>query len=113
MAENPSQEIPVCMGITPCQLLTDGACPPDQTCSVVRADGTTSCIEKGSGQFCEACPCAPGFECSTSGVCQKLCHTNSQANGECGLGTCQGGSMNLPSGIGLCVGGAADCSHTK
>lgn len=111
MAENPSRNIPVCMPVTPCQLLTDGACAADQTCSIVRADGTASCVTKGVGQFCQACPCAAGFTCSATGICQKICHTSAQGNGECGLGTCQGGSMNLPSGIGLCVGGEADCSH--
>jgi hypothetical protein len=110
MVENPARDIPVCVAISPCQALTDGACPADQTCSIVRADGTTSCVPKGTGQFCEACPCAAGFTCSAIGVCQKLCHTG-QPNGECGAGTCQGGSMNLPTGIGLCVGGDADCSH--
>ena len=110
MAENPSRPIPVCMGVTPCQLLTKGACALNKTCAIVRADGTTSCIDTGNGQFCEACPCAAGFTCSATGVCQKLCLTNMQSN-ECGLGKCQGGSNNLPSGIGLCVGGEADCSH--
>ncbi len=110
MAENPSRVIPVCMGVTPCQLLTKSACPTDKTCSIVRADGTTSCVDTGSGQFCQACPCAAGFTCSATGVCQKLCLTSSQ-NNDCGLGKCQGGSNNLPTGIGLCVGGDADCSH--
>jgi hypothetical protein len=102
--------VPVCTQVAPCMLLTEGACPEGQTCTVVRADGTTSCVPVGEGGQCSACPCGPGFVCSNAtGTCQKLCHTDGV--GECGgeSGTCQGGS-NLPSGVGVCIGGDADCS---
>jgi hypothetical protein len=108
MAENLDRPIPVCTSVTPCELFTD-ECPTGQMCTVVRADGTTSCIPKGTGELCEACPCAPGYVCSATGSCQKLCHTTPMS--ECGSGsTCQGGSMNYPPGIGICVGGPSDCA---
>ncbi len=109
--ESPTLQVPVCQPVTPCPLLIDAACPERQTCTVVRADGTTSCVPIGDGQLCDACPCGPGFVCSqATGSCQQLCHTDGV--GECGgtTGTCQGGT-NLPSGIGICIGGDADCSN--
>jgi hypothetical protein len=109
--EEPSLQIPVCEPVTPCPLLIEGACGEALTCTVVRADGTTSCVPTGDGKLCDACPCAAGFVCSQStGTCQQLCHTDGV--GECGgtTGTCQGGT-NLPSGIGICIGGDADCSN--
>jgi len=107
---DPTLDIPVCTQAVPCMLLTEGACREGQTCTVVRADGTTSCVPVGDGGQCSACPCGPGFVCSNStGTCQKLCHTDGV--GECtgASGTCQGGS-NLPGGVGVCIGGDADCS---
>lgn len=107
-AERPDRLVPVCIGVVPCQLLTDGACPDGQMCTVVRADGSTSCVPKGAGRICDDCPCAPGHVCSGEGKCQKLCHTDS--TDECGAGSiCQGGSVGYPDGIGLCVGGPSTC----
>ncbi len=107
-AERPDRLIPVCTGVVPCQLLTEGACPEGQMCTVVRADGSTSCVPKGTGELCDNCPCAPGYVCSGDGACQKLCHTD--ATDECGVGSlCQGGSVGYPDGIGLCVGGSSTC----
>lgn len=107
-AERPDRLAPVCISVVPCQLLTDGACPEGQMCTVVRADGSTSCIPKGTGRLCDACPCAPGHVCSGEGKCQKLCHTDS--TDECGAGSiCAGGSVGYPDGIGLCVGGPSTC----
>lgn len=107
-AERPDRLVPVCIGVVPCQLLTEGACPEGQMCTVVRADGSTSCVPKGTGELCDDCPCAPGFVCSGEGFCQKLCHTD--ATDECGAGSiCQGGSVGYPDGIGLCVGGPSTC----
>ncbi|MFO0613275.1 MAG: hypothetical protein U0414_11830 [Polyangiaceae bacterium] len=106
--ERPDRLIPVCTGVVPCQLLTEGACADGLMCTVVRADGSTSCVPKGTGELCGSCPCAPGFVCSGEGVCQKLCHTD--ATDECGVGSlCQGGSVGYPDGIGLCVGGDSTC----
>ena len=57
MAENPMRDIPVCTPTIPCSaftsaatndLLTEGSCPPELMCTVVRADGSTSCVDKGT-----------------------------------------------------------------
>ena len=109
MKERFDRPIPVCTPVTPCELFTT-SCPNGDTCTIVRADGTTSCAPKGTGKSCDPCPCGSGYMCSATGVCQKLCHTT--PTNECGAGsTCQGGSANFPSGVGICVGGANDCLH--
>jgi len=102
-------EVPVCVPVAPCELLSDGVCTPGTICGVVRTDGTTSCVEPGSGTLCEACPCAEGLVCAQrTGLCQKLCHTEGTAD-ECGAGFCQGGSPDYPAGIGVCVGAENTC----
>ncbi len=104
---NTAIPIPVCTPIVECQLLED-TCGPELTCSIVREDGSTSCVAIGSGRLCQPCPCADGFVCSLdSGTCVQLCDTNSN---DCpGTGAlCQGGGP-LPDGVGLCVLGDADC----
>jgi hypothetical protein len=102
MAGSPSQSIPLCIPVTPCELLNDATCPDGKTCAIVRADGTTSCIDPGSHTEGEACPCAAGYTCWNSNTCLKLCHT--EGGNECGPnGTCQGGTKPYPLGIGFCV----------
>lgn len=103
-AEDADLTVPVCVAVTPCELLKDD-CSAGLTCSVVREDGTTSCVEPGTGGLCEPCPCAAGFVCAVhTGLCEKLCRTDGTGD-ECGGGFCQGGSSDYPSGIGVCVGG--------
>ncbi|MFT3766349.1 MAG: hypothetical protein QM820_12685 [Minicystis sp.] len=95
-------EVPLCMPVTPCELLNDAAwCDDGQICAIVRQDGTTSCVDPGDGHEGESCPCAAGYTCSNAtGTCLKLCHVNGD---ECGTGTCQGGTAPYPDGIGYCV----------
>jgi hypothetical protein len=97
--------IPVCAPVIQCELLSDEAqCPEGSMCSIVRDDGTTSCIDAGDGEECDPCPCAPGYVCSEAmNQCKKLCHTSGQYEDECGAGYCQGGVGNLPAGIGICA----------
>jgi hypothetical protein len=97
--------IPVCIHATNCELLTD-ECGEDLTCAIVRANGTTSCVEPGVGAAGDPCPCASGFVCSLlTNECKKLCHLNEDAT-DCGPGAkCQGGSGGFPLGFGICVGG--------
>jgi hypothetical protein len=99
-------DIPVCSPATNCELLNESACPAGKTCTIVREDGTTSCVEPGAGRANEACPCAPGFVCSMlTNQCKKLCRIDNGLQ-ECGMGAkCQGGSMAYPAGFGVCVGG--------
>jgi hypothetical protein len=103
------QSIPVCVAASMCQLLEDAKdCPKGMTCSIVRADGTTTCVVPGTAVEGDACtgsagPCAAGYYCSpATGTCLELCHT--EGGTECGPGgTCQGGTAPFPDGIGFCV----------
>lgn len=103
----PAPQIPVCVPAANCELLNDSTCPAGLTCTIVREDGTTSCMAPGRGVAKEPCPCAPGFVCSMlSYECKKLCRIENAAQ-DCGAGArCQGGSMTYPAGFGVCVGGA-------
>lgn len=104
--EERSPKIPVCVPATNCELLNDSTCPAGLTCTIVREDGTTSCVEPGLGRAKSPCPCAPGYVCSMlTYECKKLCRIES-AEQDCGAGArCQGGSMAYPAGFGVCVGG--------
>jgi hypothetical protein len=95
-------QIPVCVPATPCTPLDDTTCPEERTCTLVRTDGTTSCIEPGGGKEGDACPCAAGHVCSLStNTCRALCHAGGN---DCPSGMlCQGGSAGFPDGIGVCV----------
>ena len=105
----PRLTVPVCVPTTNCQLLDDTSCPAGQTCTIVRASGTTSCVAPGEGQLGGDCPCAAGFVCAKlTGQCKKLCHLG-QDEVDCpNGGTCQGGSQGYPDGIGICVGGTSN-----
>ena len=96
--------IPVCTHVTPCELLNDAVwCKPTQTCAIVRNDGTTSCLDIGTGEAGGHCPCAAGYTCSyATDTCFQLCRIGSD---DCGTGTCQGGTTPYPQGIGFCVPG--------
>ncbi len=101
--------MPVCVPASNCELLNDAdSCAPGLTCTIVRKDGTTSCVVPGPGTLNEPCPCAAGFICSKLlGTCLKLCRIG-QDNIDCGQdASCQTGSTAYyPPGIGTCVGGA-------
>lgn len=96
--------IPVCVPAMNCELLNDSVCPTGLTCTIVREDGTTSCVVPGEGRTGEHCPCAPGFVCSMlTNQCKQLCRIDSRAQ-DCGAGAkCQGGSAIYPAGFGVCV----------
>lgn len=96
-------DVPLCVPVKPCDLLGDSnVCGDGEACTIVRADGTTSCVVPGTGTEGEACPCAAGHVCSNvTGTCLKLCHLDGD---ECGpTGTCQGGTLPYPDNIGFCV----------
>jgi hypothetical protein len=96
-------KVPVCIPTTPCTLLDDTSCGSSGlTCTLVRADGSTSCVEPGEGLIGDPCPCAAGHVCSkTMQKCLKLCHVGA---GDCPDGMlCQGGAKAIPDGIGVCV----------
>lgn len=104
-----SAAMPVCIPASNCELLNDAdTCDAGLTCTIVRQDGTTSCVVPGAGQLNEPCPCAAGFICSKLlGTCLKLCRIG-QEQSDCGPNaSCQAGSnAYYPAGIGTCVGGS-------
>jgi hypothetical protein len=118
-------KVPVCMPITPpggCELIAgDGgsSCPPNQTCAIVRDDGTTGCVEVGSrtqNQPCDTDHCGSGLVCLGSVAvpldapgarkCYQLCSTSTAAAMEygCPMGTtCQGGlPLFQDPSVGIC-----------
>lgn len=91
-------KVPVCMPIMPaggCMLLVPNQCPMGETCSIVREDGTTGCVEIGdrkAGDPCDAAHCAAGLVClgaPDARLCYELCHTSSATCSQ--PQTCQGG----------------------
>ncbi|TKD10000.1 hypothetical protein [Polyangium fumosum] len=94
--------IPVCIPATECTLLDDTSCPEGLTCTIVREDGTTSCVAPGASGLDGACPCAAGYLCVAAfKKCLALCHTGGN---DCPEGMfCQGGANSYPDGIGVCV----------
>jgi len=113
---NPSelQRVPVCVPARNCDPIDPehdpNACDKGLACAIVRSDdGTTGCVAlpsdaPGEGGSCKDVSCAQGFVCAkATNTCMKLCHVASTAD-ECAGGVCQGGSTNLPEGLGICVG---------
>jgi hypothetical protein len=97
-------KIPVCLAVKHCKPLDDSTCSDGQTCTIVRDDGTTSCVDPGDGSRGDLCPCTAGHVCSKiTNTCLKLCHIGNDT-ADCGAGSCQGGVMGYPDGIGICVG---------
>lgn len=107
MVESTDVAIPVCIPATHCTLLDDSTCLAGQTCTIVRADGTTSCVEPGTakeGEGCQTGLCAPGYTClKLVNQCKKLCHVDQPA--DCPGGACIGGSGEYPDGFGTCTEG--------
>lgn len=101
---NTPVSIPVCVPATSCELLDDSVCPAGLTCTIVREDGTTSCVVPGDGRADDPCPCAPGFVCSMlTNQCKQLCRIDGRSQ-DCGTNAkCQGGSTVYPPGFGVCV----------
>ena len=83
-AQEPATIVPVCMPEVPCLLFDDGFCPANQQCSIVREDGTTSCVNVGGakdGESCVAEHCARGLVCigaQDAATCAPLCYTSAQ-----------------------------------
>ncbi|HVY44925.1 MAG TPA: hypothetical protein VHB21_03560, partial [Minicystis sp.] len=99
-------KIPVCIPETPCSLLDDSRpCSNGLICTIVRHDGTTSCVEPGTGMIGDDCPCAQGFVCSPlTETCLQLCHLNHDTECPDG-GVCVAATSGYPDGIGTCAGG--------
>jgi hypothetical protein len=83
MAQSTSTKVPVCSMVYPCKLLVKpSGCADTETCSVVRGDGTTSCVAVGAakaGDDCESDHCAADLVClGAPGLrkCYALCHVS-------------------------------------
>lgn len=102
-AEIPPPFIPVCIKVQDCVLLSDDTCPQGQTCTVVKSDGTVSCVAPGTGLAGDPCQCAPGHACKPEiNTCFKLCKLDRPT--DCPSDhTCQGGVSAYPQGFGVCV----------
>ena len=95
--------IPVCAPVDDCTLLDSSTCAPEKTCTIVRQDGTTSCVTPGTGMHGDPCPCAADHVCATGlNQCLRLCHTDGN---DCPIEApkCQGGATIYPEGFGVCV----------
>ncbi len=120
-AEHGQLSVPVCAPADNCSLgepyPCDGTdpnagcvCKAGTACTVVRADGTTSCVPPGAGTAGQECPCAAGHICSqASGLCVRICKLGA-ANSECGTGRCQA-PANFPEGYGVCVASDIDAGE--
>ncbi len=95
-AMDPNTRVPVCLAEFPCTLLDPDSCLSGQQCSVVKEDGTTSCVTlgpQGDGQSCEVEHCQAGFVClGTMGnrACAPLCSTVAATNPCTGGRSCIG-----------------------
>jgi hypothetical protein len=106
---SPQTNVPVCMLMQPCVLLGALSCSANETCAVVRDDGSTSCVTVGgavAGQSCETEHCARGLAClGAPGArsCYLLCHTAAKPMA-CSPGQkCQGGLPLFPDpDVGIC-----------
>lgn len=111
----PGVMVPVCLpNDHPCELLaTPSPCAGGKVCAVVGSGGETTCVLPGSAKLGDPCDdlsklCAEGLICSVlKNECLQICHVGAGMT-ECPGGTCQGGSLQLPSGFGICVGGNPD-----
>lgn len=88
----------------PCKAGVDCQCAAGTACTIVRADGTTSCVKPGTAKAYDACDdafsCAWGHVCSLTNGCLPLCSTVSSKQ-ECGdSGYCQ---AKFPSDVGVCI----------
>lgn len=95
--------IPVCVDATNCTLLDASSCPDGQTCTIVRVDGTTSCIVPGTGMAGDPCKCAADHVCNTKkNECLKLCKLGDPD--DCPpTHICQAGGAIYPQDFGICV----------
>jgi hypothetical protein len=106
---------PVCVPADGCSLAESFPCAGDScvcrsgtACTVVRRDGTTSCVAPGRGLDGDECPCAPGYFCSpASGTCLQICELTAASTASCVAGHCQM-VAGFPEDWGLCVGATSE-----
>jgi hypothetical protein len=98
--------VPACVPVMPCKLLDTTSCGPNKTCSIVRDDGTTSCIATGAagpGDSCDATHCGAGLVClgqAGARQCFQLCD---MTNPTCPDKTmCMSNALSHDSTVGIC-----------
>jgi hypothetical protein len=98
--------VPVCMPVVACKLLEATGCPASQTCSIVRDDGTTSCVATGPagvGDSCDTAHCAVGLVClgqPSVRFCFQLCDLT---NPQCPANTqCKQDALSKEPTVGIC-----------
>jgi hypothetical protein len=98
--------VPACVPVTPCKLLDTTTCGANKTCSIVRDDGTTSCIATGvagPGDSCDSTHCAAGLVClgqAGARQCFQLCD---MTNPQCPDKTmCMSNALSHDSSVGIC-----------
>jgi hypothetical protein len=118
LGESDGPPVPVCVRADNCSLGEQKdctgprcVCGPDMACTLVRPDGTTSCVPlpPSPGQGGDSCardrPCDRGLHCSQAtspATCVKTCDLDEKDSDTCGLGVCQAAAV-LPAGWGICV----------
>jgi hypothetical protein len=119
LGEADGPPVPVCVRADNCSLGEQKnctgprcVCGPDLACTLVRPDGTTSCVPLSAtpGQGGESCPCDRGFHCSQAtdpATCVKTCDLDEADSDTCGQGVCQAAAV-LPAGWGICVSATPD-----
>jgi hypothetical protein len=83
----------LCLPVNYCSALDPGSCAamePGKTCQIVDPTGATACVNEGTGEAGQACPCKGGFTCVTS--CRRLCKA-----------VAGGGEPSCPPSEGRCV----------
>jgi hypothetical protein len=106
-ASGSTMNVPVCVPTRQCDLLQPGTCPSNQTCAVVREDGSLSCVAVGdamAGQSCAAEHCGSGLVClgAATRTCYALCQVG-KANQCPASQTCKGGlPLFVDPSVGVC-----------
>lgn len=63
----------LCVPANNCDALQPASCPvPGKTCQIIDGTGATLCVNEGTGDQGEACPCKGGFVCVAK-ACRRLC----------------------------------------
>lgn len=99
--------VPACVPVKACTLLDPKGCgDPKETCSIVKDDGTTSCVAAGSagqGDSCDEAHCAANLVClGQPGVrqCFQLCKMQEST---CPTGlTCKANALSHDPSVGIC-----------
>jgi len=99
--------IPACVPVKTCMLFDPKACvDPKETCSIVKDDGTTSCVPAGSagkGDSCAEAHCAAGLVClgqPGARQCFQLCKMQEST---CPMDlTCKANALSHDPSVGIC-----------